>query len=342
MPINKAAWLVSKGERPLVVKEAPYTSPGPNQVTIKNGAVAINPADPLLQETGMYIQQYPYLLGFDVAGTIEEVGENVHHLKKGDRVCGSATGMMTPAMAAFQLYSVVQADVVTHIPEWMPFEQACVLPLATSTASACLYLPEQLALAYPSLHYSDRGKYVFIWGGSSSVGSCGIQLAVNSGYHVITTCSSNNIEYCKSLGAEQAFDYKNPEVVDEITSFLSDKTLAGIMDSISKADTLKSCIEIARRMNGSKKISIVKPGAEKGQPDDVQMGSVVARISGKEVARAIYGEFLPKALEAGKMKAGKMKPKPDPVVIGKGLEHVQEGMDKVRAGVSATKIVVSL
>jgi Zn-dependent alcohol dehydrogenase len=169
------------------------------------------------------------------------------------------------------------------------------------------------------------------------VGRCGIQLAVNSGYHVITTCSSNNIEYCKSLGAEQAFDYKNPKVVDEITSFLSDKTLAGIMDSISKADTLKSCIEIARRTNGSKKISIVKPGAEKGQPDDVQMGSVVARISGKEVAKAIYGEFLPKALEARKM-----KPKPDPVMIGKGLEHMQEGMDKVRAGVRATKIVVSL
>jgi len=339
MPFNQAAWILEKQGKPLVVKESPYVSPGPDQVTIKNGAVAINPGDWKLQDSGMFIEHYPYILGFDLAGTIEEVGNNVKHLKTGDRVCGATLSMTftKPEMGAFNLYTVCDADVVALIPSSMSFEAAAVLPIGIATASACLYLKEQLNLDYPTSSPIHQGKYVFIWGGSSSVGSCAIQLAVNSGYSVVATASPHNVEYCKSLGAEQVFDYGSNTVVDEIMDFLKGKTLAGIVDAISEGGTVQKCVEVAQKSKGDKIISMVTPGSENGHADDVKLGSVFASLTGKEVATVIYGKFLPKALEDGTI-----KPKPDPFVIGKGLEHVQAGIDKVKAGVSAAKVVVTL
>lgn len=56
-----------------------------------------------------------------------------------------------------------------------------------------------------------------------------------------------------------------------------------------------------------------------------------------EVTKAVWGEFIPKALDSGCFKA-----KPDAIVVGKGLEAIQEGMDRHKEGVSATKIVITL
>jgi NADPH:quinone reductase-like Zn-dependent oxidoreductase len=70
MPANRAAWLVAEAA-PLEVKEAPYVSPGANQILIKNGAVAINPVDWALQGMGAkYFPwlKYPAIIGSDIAG----------------------------------------------------------------------------------------------------------------------------------------------------------------------------------------------------------------------------------------------------------------------------------
>jgi hypothetical protein len=56
-----------------------------------------------------------------------------------------------------------------------------------------------------------------------------------------------------------------------------------------------------------------------------------------DVGKAIWGNFVPEALENGRL-----KPKPDPLVVGKGLDKIQEAVDKQRAGVSAAKVVVEL
>lgn len=56
-----------------------------------------------------------------------------------------------------------------------------------------------------------------------------------------------------------------------------------------------------------------------------------------EVAKAVYGDFLPEALKTGQLKA-----MPEPIVVGTGLDHLQDAMTKLKAGVSASKIVVKL
>ena len=69
----------------------------------------------------------------------------------------------------------------------------------------------------------SNGKTLLVWGGSSSVGSNAIQLAVASGYEVITTASMKNLEYVKSLGAGVAIDYNAPNVVSQLVKAVQGK-----------------------------------------------------------------------------------------------------------------------
>lgn len=86
-PKNQAAWLVKAGE-PLQVGDAPLPKPGPGELVVKNGAVAINPIDCHMQDSGIFVQQWPTVLGADVAGEVYTVGPDVQSFKKGDRVIG--------------------------------------------------------------------------------------------------------------------------------------------------------------------------------------------------------------------------------------------------------------
>ena len=83
---NKAAWITEAKANPLKVDHASQPIPGPDEVVIKNSALAINPVDWKIQDYGMFIQNYPNILGTDVAGEVHEVGSDVKNFKKGDKV----------------------------------------------------------------------------------------------------------------------------------------------------------------------------------------------------------------------------------------------------------------
>jgi len=83
---NSAAWITESKGKPLKVDSAPMPEPGPNDVVVKNHAVAINPVDWKIQDSGYFVTKYPNVLGTDVAGEIVQVGSEVKDFKKGDRV----------------------------------------------------------------------------------------------------------------------------------------------------------------------------------------------------------------------------------------------------------------
>ena len=85
MATNRAAWLDGKAQA-LRIAPADMPSPGPEEVVIRNHAIAINPVDWKIQDSGYFIKTGPMVLGCDVAGEIYEVGGEVKGLKKGDRV----------------------------------------------------------------------------------------------------------------------------------------------------------------------------------------------------------------------------------------------------------------
>lgn len=341
MPSNTAAWLTAAKSRPVEVKSAPYTPPAENEIVVKNGAVALNPVDPGVQDLGddfFTWLTYPCILGSDVAGEVVEVGSGVSRFQPGDRVTGFALSLTNarPAEGAFQAYTVLKAHLASPIPSSLSYESACVLPMGISTAASGLFQKDCLGLQLPSTPPKTAiGQTLLIWGGSSSVGSNAIQLAVAAGYEVITTASPKNFEYVKKLGASQVFDYHSDTVTIDIIDAFKSKTGVG---ALAIGDTSSEfCAEIVNQYNGRKFVALTNP-ANKEIPNTVSTKFVICSdLKDNEVGPAIYIDFLPKALSDGSFIAA-----PDAEVVGKGLESIQNALDVMRKGVSAKKLVVTL
>jgi NADPH:quinone reductase-like Zn-dependent oxidoreductase len=178
MPTNRAAYVVAQG-KPLEVREAPYTTPGPNEVVVKNAAIAVNPIDWLTPNVvSMFAPQVklPFVFGEDCAGTVVEVGQDVNSLRVGDRVLGLAVSSdkrsNKSSEGAFQEHTVLRTNLTSRIPAWMTFESASVIPLGLATAACGLFLEDFLGLQLPSALEPRKptGQTVIIWGGSTSVG----------------------------------------------------------------------------------------------------------------------------------------------------------------------------
>lgn len=251
-PKNQAAWIVAKKQVPLQIKDAPYKSPGPGQVTVKNGACAINPFDwVLLYQAGLLAGhlKYPMVLGTDVAGTVVEVGAGVTRFKVGDRVAGNAVSAgkesNDPAEGAFQLYSVLREHMIAKVPEHVSDEEAAVLGLGVGTSSYGLFHKDYLNLDFPQVpappNPQPGKKYpraVIVTGGAASVGSCAVQLAVSAGYEVFSTSSPKNFEMVKGFGAKAVFDYNSPSLVSDLVAALDGYELCGAYCIGANADTV--------------------------------------------------------------------------------------------------------
>ena len=309
--------------------------------------------------------KYPFILGLDVAGEVVEIGPGVTRFKVHDRVVGHANGTdqqcNSPSHGAFQTYTVLMVNAASPIPSTMSYESAAVLPLGLSTAACGLFQKDQLGLQLPSASPEPVGKTLLVWGGSTSVGCNAIQLAVAAGYEVITTCSPKNFDYVKKLGASQAFDYNSKTVVNDIIHAFKGKSTAGALSIGARA--AENCLDVLDKCNGNKFISMATYPVPQKPPKNFAVLSIAASyMSGmaniwvksktrgirtnfifgstllyNEVGKAIYVDFLPRALAEGRYIAA-----PDPYVVGKGLENIQAGFDIQKKGVSAKKVVVSL
>ncbi|KAA6409148.1 MAG: zinc-binding dehydrogenase family superfamily [Lasallia pustulata] len=341
MPSNTAAWLLAQKVRPLAVKSAPYTPPGENEVVVKNGALALNLVDWARQDLGDALfswTTYPCVLGSDVAGEVVEVGTGVSRFQTGDRVTGLAIGLTSnrPADGAFQSYTILPEHMASPIPSTLSYESASVLPLGLSTAACGLFQKDYLALQLPSSPPEPAtGDTLLIWGGSSSVGSNAIQLAVAAGYEVIATASPKNFDYVKKLGASQVFDYHSETVVADLVKAFNGKASAGAL-AIGNGSA-EPCVEVVHKCRGKKFVALANPPS-KELPSDVAVKFIFGSdLKDNEVGPAIFVNFLPKALEDGSFIAA-----PDAEVVGEGLESVQGGLDLLKKGVSAKKYVISL
>jgi NADPH:quinone reductase-like Zn-dependent oxidoreductase len=144
---------------------------------------------------------------------------------------------------------------------------------AISTAASALFQTDTLALPHPQVNPKPTGKVVLVWGGSSSVGACAIQLVVGAGFDVATTASSHNLEYCKTLGAKYVFDHAKDNVVEDITSALKGVDFGGAFCAIINSDVIKQCAQIASELGGNKFVSTVRPTTmplQDGLPSDVK------------------------------------------------------------------------
>lgn len=177
---------------------------------------------------------------------------------------------LTPgATGAFQQYVVVQRNAIAQLPSSIRTSVGVVLPLGISTASAGLFQKDFLNLPFPSPSQQQQppkplNRILLIWGGSSSVGSCAIQLAKAAGAIIITTASPKNFEYVKQLGAEEVFDYRAEDVEDQIVNWLQSKTVLGAFHARGGNGAVQTCARIVDRSQGKAIVVSVR-----GIPDDV-------------------------------------------------------------------------
>ncbi|KAF2849516.1 GroES-like protein [Plenodomus tracheiphilus IPT5] len=346
-PQNRAAYLDKAGSQ-FDVRDAPMSTPGPGEILVNNAAIALNPVDYKMQDHGMFIKNWPATIGCDVAGTVYDIGPDVKRFKKGDRIIGHAIGFVTGRSqdGAFQQYTILPVDKAAILPDNIPFTDGVVLPTGIATAVCGLSIKTAvevmpgikkpaLGLPFPSVDpAAPIGKVLVVYGGSSSVGSATIQLATLAGIHVIAIASTRNAELCKRCGAQAVFDYKDASVAENVINAVRHTGLEfiGILDAISETSTYEIDLAILEGLGGGH-LACTQPPPSK-VPEDVKVGMIFAV---DDVTTTVWNEFVGEALQKGTLQC-----LPKPTVVGKGLDSINEGVKQVKAGVSATKLVVEL
>jgi NADPH:quinone reductase-like Zn-dependent oxidoreductase len=331
---------------------------GDRGVLIKVHAWSMNPCDAILQTTPLSFVKYPVILGQDVAGTVEAVKPESTAASKfqvGDRIFGFT------ANNGFQDYVTLDYTLMAKIPGDIPNHDAVIFGLTSTTSSFSLFGKDFLHLDYPVLGAAKKGKTLLVWGGSSAAGSNAIQLATGAGYDVITTCSASNFEYVKNLGAVKAFDYSSPTVIEDVVAEVDKRDCVGIyMAAGSNAAACQVSAASRQEVGGDGPLLSITPSLLKDitdrccklfvvssnpvVPTDVPegvrakftFGTGIGADAFAETLPATFGGYLPQALATGVYKIA-----PPPRVVNKrGLEGIQEALDLMKKGVSATKLVV--
>ncbi len=189
--------------------DAPKPTPAAHELLVKIQAISVNPVDYKIRQNAAKetVLDTPKIIGWDAAGMVEAVGENVSLFQPGDTVfyAGDITKQGCNAE-----YQVIDERIVGRKPATLTVEAAAAMPLTSLTAWEILF---------DRIHINpekDKGKSILIIGGAGGVGSIAIQLAKKiAGLKVIATASRpETVEWCKKFGADIVVNHK--DLVNEV------------------------------------------------------------------------------------------------------------------------------
>jgi putative PIG3 family NAD(P)H quinone oxidoreductase len=208
------------GVEMLGVGKAKKPEPGRGQVLVKVIATSINRAD-LLQREGKYPPPPgdSEILGLEVAGAIEKVGNGVIGWEKGERVMSLVSG------GGYAAYAVAEASHLIRIPPAMSFTEAACVCEAYITAFLNIFMIGGLA----------EGNTVIIHGGGGGVNTAGIQLCkvLIPNVRVIVTASPGKMERVRDLGADLVINYhETPDFSGIVKEFTDKKGVDVILDHV--------------------------------------------------------------------------------------------------------------
>ena len=257
----------------LQLKEVEKPTPKDNDVLVKIYATAVTSGDcrmrsfnvPLMQWLparlilGLKQPRNP-ILGLWLAGEIETAGKAVNKFKKGDRVYARTPDSKFGAYAEYTC--MTENSIMALKPANVTYEEAVAVPFGGLSA---LYFLRKGEIR--------SGQKVLIYGASGAVGTSAIQLAKYFGVEVTGVCSTGNLEWVKSLGADEVIDYTKEDFTK------SNELFDLIFDAIGKISYSKS--KKALKPEG-KYVSVITSGHAKMETE--------------------YLVFLTKLVEAGKLK----------------------------------------
>ena len=275
----------------LQLKEVEKPTPKDNEVLIRIHAASANAADWRLLRGDPFLLRLGYgllkpnntILGADIAGRVEAVGNNVTQFQPGDEIFGDISGC---GLGGFAEYVSVPEHAVISKPASMTFEEAAAVPMAAVTALQGLRDKGQI----------QPGQKVLIHGASGGVGTFAVQIAKAFRAEVTAVCSTRKVDLVRSIGADHVIDYtqedftKNGQRYDLILAANGDRSMFEYKRALAPKGryvvTGGSMAQLFQAMLLGPLLSMA--GRQK-------MGNVLARPNQKDLA------CMKELLEAGKV-----------------------------------------
>lgn len=192
----------------LYISDVPLPEPDSGEVRIKIHYAGVNPVDwklcaGILKDK--LTHEFPFIPGWDAAGTIDAVGEDVTSFKVGDPIYAYCRKPIVHS-GTYAEYICFRAEDVAPKPQTLTFAEAAAIPLVALTAWQGLFDKAHL----------KTGDKVLIHAGAGGVGGMAIQFAKYVGAEVITTASKKNHRYVTELGADWVIDYREEDFASKV------------------------------------------------------------------------------------------------------------------------------
>lgn len=340
IPTEQKALILPEKQGQFVVATWPVDKPETGEVLVRIEATALNPADWKVQAYGGLVNEYPAILGFDSAGVVVAVGEDVASPLVGDKILFQST--LTPRLAGFKQYTIAKANATAQIPDNINFDQAATVPIGLGTAAVGLYARSWArggADLIPGWEAAGRAKYtnqpIVVFGGSSSVGQYAIQLARLNGFSpIIATVSTHNNDLVRSVGATHTIDRRlsTSAIVSKVKEVTSEPVEV-IFDAISIASTQETAYEI---LASGGKLVLVHPSSipqDKVKADKTVINTGVLAPDNKPVIENLY-KRLTQHLASGDIKPNAVE------LLPGGLAGIAKGLEKMKNdAISGKKLV---
>lgn len=189
------------GPEVLELREVPTPAPGPGQVLVRVAATSVNLSDweglvgsPAYARIGGLRRPARPVLGSDIAGTVERVGEGVTGLRPGDEVYGDNLRLK----GGFAEYAVAPAAALARKPAGLTFVEASTIPQAGP-------------IALQGTAGLRAGQRLLVNGAGGGSGMFAIQLAKRAGAHVTGVDNESKLDWMRSLGADEVIDYRRED-----------------------------------------------------------------------------------------------------------------------------------
>ncbi len=183
------------GPEELQMAEVALPIPGRGEVLVRVHAAGVNPVDYKIRNGSLRWvtgRKFPRILGGDIAGVVEQAGKKSRY-KPGDKVFA----MLNISGGGYAEFAVVKESQLCPIPGVISMEDAAATPLAALTALQALRIGGEV----------NKDDHILINGASGGVGTFAVQIAKALGAHVTAVCSSKNVDFVQSLGADVVIDY---------------------------------------------------------------------------------------------------------------------------------------
>ncbi len=315
---------------PLRLAEMPEPVLGPGQVLVRVSASGVNPLDLKIKagSAGHARAVLPAILGLDLAGTVESVGEGVTAFREGDEVYG-LTGGVGGVPGSLAEYAVVDADLLARKPSRLSMREAAAIPLGFITAWEGLVDRARI----------QGGERVLIHAGAGGVGHMAVQLACAYGADVYATVSPEKKAIVEGYGASP-IDYRAEAVAEYVDRCTGGHGFDVVYDTVG-GSTLDASFLAVKSYTG-RVVSCLGWGTHSLASLSFRAATysgvftLMPLLTGK--GRAHHGEILTEASRLAD--AGKLTPLLDPTEFP--LESVEAAHQLAGSGRANGKIVVTL